>query len=256
MNLYSVHERCVYLRVIFYTFLLCTSSTLTTALRETTISEAIANAKSGPVLSLLEKFLSPSSEDAFFHFGDNSSTILPHMMYWQQYIGARGKYYVVYTAETDYDTLTTASTQPNTLLVRSTFSFLSPESSEIIDYDPNTNTDSISPVMKDAAAAVPDTEAKTTFNSLMVYMPTCPQVVHVSSADGLLLRHSKLLSTCRSVFYLSNEFTVTSRDLIDMMLQAGDDEEGAHTYTYIHIYTIPHSAHTRTHTQHTHTYMI
>ena len=43
MNLYSVHERCVYLRVIFYTFLLCTSSTLTTALRETTISEAIAN---------------------------------------------------------------------------------------------------------------------------------------------------------------------------------------------------------------------
>ena len=190
--------------------------------------------KSAPVLELLMLFLSPSSKDSFFDFGDNTLTVMPFM---QKYIGPQGKYFVVYLNVSDYVPLTTMNTQPDTLFIHSWFHFLSsPPTSSLtgggIDYDFDVAVDADAGGLLEGDADVADTGTPTTLNMLMKYMPTCPTVIKISTADSMLLRYSSLLNTCRTIFYLSNEFVVTSRDIIDLMLQAGKHLVYSHSLTY------------------------
>jgi hypothetical protein len=124
----------------------------------------------------------------------------------------------------------------STVYIRSKFDFIAsgyPTSDAVRSEEDDNESDS------DSATA-----SLVTLDSLMRHLPTeCPTVFKVSTADSMLLHHSHLLTQCRKVYYLSNEYVTHSRDIIDMMVQAGKCFPV--TLTYSHTHTLTHS-HTHT----------
>ena len=146
-------------------------------------------------LDLLKTFLTANSSDSFLDLSDhiNSQVIMSSL---QHFIGQNGLYYVIFFDSRIYDFLTKTYTQPNTWFFRS-----------LVDFIPVNNNNN---------------KSSTTLDSLIQYISECPTVIRVATSDGLLLQNSFLIQHCRSIYYLSNEYIVNSRDVIDMMLRNGN----------------------------------
>lgn len=174
----------------------------------------LAAIKAFPVIEFLKLFLAASSTDSLFDLGDISLTTMPIM---QDFVGPRGSYFVVYDDPNHFQILESVNRCKSTVFIRSTFDFLlSPSAAvdEVTEAGADSAADSAS---KAQAASI----NPITFDALMEHLPTCPSVIKISTADSMLLQHSALLSKCRVVFYLSNEYASHSKDIIDMMMHAG-----------------------------------